>query len=150
MEVVKRWRHAAAILCNFSNGLQPDERAIHSAMTIMGLPLKGIGHPGRVYLSAALAVRHGASSEDLDDWLPMGILNRRQRKDVVILGLALRLLTTLSPGGGPALEGTRVEVSRGRLRLVLPKEFRDIWGATPAKRFDRLAAAMGLEGEVAL
>lgn len=140
-----RWRHAAAILCNFSKALQPDERAIHSVKAIMALPLRGIDHKGRIYLSAALAIRHGARVEDLEAWLPMTLLNRRQREEVVVLGLALRFLATLSPGGGEVLETAAFVMTRGTLGFRLPEGYDDIWGATPAKRLDRLAAAMGLE-----
>lgn len=142
---IARWRHAAALLCNFSAGLQPDERAIHSAKAIMALPLQGLDHPGRIYLSAALAVRHGAGTDDLDQWLPHGLLKEHLREEAIILGLALRFLATLSPGGGPVLETAQFKIANRQLVFYLPEELLNIWGNNPARRFTRLAEAMDLE-----
>ena len=141
---------AASELCNFSAGLEPDERASHAAHAIMSLPLRGIDHEGRVFLSTALATRHGESEDRLRSWLPLQFLSEDRLEEAMQLGLALRFVASLSPGGGEALSQSRFEVTDGKLMFVLPRHLQGMWGPIPAKRFDRLAAALGLEKDYPL
>lgn len=141
----RRWLRTAAELSNFSAGLEPDERASHAAKAIMALPIKGISHEGRIFLSAALAGRHGASEDLLEEWLPIGVLPRRLRHNAVLLGLVFRFLLSLAPAGGPVLREGSFMLTNDSLEFRLPEELLSAWGATPTKRFDRLADWLGLE-----
>lgn len=140
----QRWIKASTELSNFSAGLEPDERASHAARAIMALPLKGIDHQGRIFLSAALAGRHGAGEDKLANWLPMALLSEERRQNAMVLGLALRFLLSLAPAGGLALQSGSFGLKEGELFYDLPSELHGVWGTIPAKRFDRLAAGLGL------
>ncbi|WP_370338674.1 hypothetical protein [Parvularcula marina] len=141
----KRWLRASCELSNFSAGLEPDERASHAAKAIMALPLKGLSHHGRIFLSAALAGRHGASEDELLEWLPFQVLPDEMRRDAQLLGLTLRFLSSLAPAGGPALKEGAFVLGRGSLGFTLPASLLPLWGAGPAKRFERIAAFLELE-----
>lgn len=145
---VHRWLKAAAILVNVSTPLQPDARASHAARLPMSLPLRGISHAGRLFLAVTVGTRHGADEEELSECVPLSLLEDDLRTTARAAGLAFRFLAALAPGGGAVLrEGHFVKTGQ-RLSYRLPNGSGALWGASPQKRLDRLATALGLEASI--
>ncbi|ADM09818.1 exopolyphosphatase [Parvularcula bermudensis HTCC2503] len=144
----ERWQRAVIAMANLGLVFQADARPQQSAQTALTLPLRGIGHPGRVYIAAAIAARHGAGVDDFAAYLPVDLLDAEQAERAEITGAALRLFLTLAPADSRLLRDIRIEGDGKALRLIGPVA--DHWGRGPEKRLVRLADLCGAEADLQL
>lgn len=112
-------RRIACWLSDVGSHDHPEYRAEQTYWRILRLQGVGFDHEARAWLSLALAVRYAA---DLDaEFLSTSrtLLDEKQWKKAVVLGLALRLAYSVSGGTAALLEGTALTWDRKDLMLSL-------------------------------
>lgn len=143
-----RLRRAACLIGDVFWNEHPDYRAEQAFLRVLRLPFMGLDHRDRAGL--ALMVYYRYRGEFGSDMVAQArqILDDSRIKRVTTVGLALRLGHTMSGGAPHLLRRTRLSVEKNRLVLALPGD--DPAFATGAfdRRFDKLAAAMGLSSVI--
>ena len=102
----------------------PDYRAPLAVDKMLGLSVVGITHSERIWMAAVLYVRYrGAFPEK---GIFRGRLSRKERKSACFIGLALRMLMTLS-GGIPALiTPISITAEKKTLTIAIPKDYKKL------------------------
>ncbi|MEQ8745168.1 Ppx/GppA family phosphatase [Pyruvatibacter sp.] len=144
----QRLHHAACHLSDIGWRIHPDYRSQHVMLEILRAPVSGIDHPGRVYLSLAVANRYRSGLEDTSNDRVIALLDSDKARRATALGLALRLAHTLSAGAPRLVEGFRLKVEETRLTLQVPSGKRTLLGEVVVKRLTGLARVLGLEADV--
>ncbi|MEM9988833.1 MAG: hypothetical protein AAF723_04865, partial [Pseudomonadota bacterium] len=126
--------------------LLPHERAKQTAQLMMGLPMRGLSHPARVFLATMLYYRHGGNSSDLEHILPMGLLSDDMQEEAIVLGHAMRFVGDFDPMGSKMMAQCKFHVEADDLILHLSPAAEKLWGPVTEKRFLRIAHAMGRIG----
>ena len=142
-----RLRHAACWLSDTGSHDHPEYRAEQSFWRILRQPGVGLDHPARAFLALAVALRYEPAPDALFLGTARALLDPLTIQRATVLGAALRLAYLLS-AGTPALLGDTV-LQQAMGRLVLRLSGAGVFaGEGVQRRLDRLAASLGLVGEV--
>src|SRR5690348_5244816 len=111
-----RLRRAAALLGDIAWHHHPDYRADLAMRHVLYMPVGGLDHRERVFLSAALAARYGGAAT-LESLAPLRLLDEETRETARAIGLALRLAYTLTGGVPGLLRGSSLRLTDAKLTL---------------------------------
>ncbi len=148
----KRLRHAACLLSDIGWRAHPDYRGEQSLNMIAQAGLGGVDHPGRIFLALAVYHRHDTSDESPD---PMAdrlraLVSRRVQRRARIIGSAIRTAHMLSIGMPGVIDETTLSYEPGKLVLTIPKAYAGLDGERLRRRFDGLAALVGMKPVVTI
>ena len=154
----RRLRHSACLLSDIGWRATPDYRGEHSLTAIAHSAMTGIDHPERLFVAAAVFLRHvGTSGNMLGELSPgvrplLRVVERDARaiKRARIIAAAIRTAHMLSIGHAGIIDETPLSVERGRLVLTIPPAHADLDGPRLRRRVDSLAKLIGLEAQVNL
>ena len=141
----KRLRRAACLLADLEWSEHPDYRVEHALLRILRYPMIGVDHPGRAYMSLAVASRHAQVKNSLYDQFLDPLLDKKEAKRARATGLAMRLGYTLSGGVISLLEQSHIRREGDRLIFELPEMVNVLVGDVVQRRFKSLAKILGCE-----
>lgn len=144
----QRLHTAACHLSDMGWRIHPDYRSQHVALEILRAPVSGIDHPGRIYLSLAVANRYRSGLSGAETERILALLDPDKAARAAALGQALRLGHTISAGAPRLVTGFRLQPAPGKLNLLVPSAKRALLGESVTKRLTSLAKALGLEPDV--
>jgi len=126
----------------------PDYRSEQTYLRALRAPFGGIDHVGRAFTALALHIRYGGRVDDQVTYPSHVLLDERTLRDAAAIGLALRLAYTLCGGVLSLLEGASLVRERDRIVLCIAPEFADLKVDAVDRRFEALAKALELPGEI--
>lgn len=145
VEESQRQTHLRRIVCWLSDVGSHDHPEYRSEQTYWRiLRLQGVGfdHEARAWLSLALAIRYAADLNAEFLSTSRALLDEKQWKKAVILGLALRLAYSVSGGTAALLEGTALTWERKELVLRLGASCVAVRGESVGRGLSRLGQAL--------
>ena len=143
-----RLREAACCLSDIGSHDHPEYRAEQAYLRVLRQPGVALDHHGRAFLALALAVRYEAEPAAPAFATARQLLDAAAAARAEVLGHAMRLAYTLSAGTPALLSGTALTAVGGQLRLELDDGGGAFVGDGVTRRLERLAAAMGMAGEI--
>ncbi|WP_404379079.1 Ppx/GppA family phosphatase [Caenispirillum salinarum] len=141
---LQRLRLAACLLGDIFWSEHPDYRAEQGLLKVLRLPFMGLSHTDRAALALAVYFRYASSSDQPYARQAAAMLDEERVKRVRIIGNALRLGHTISGGAPGLLERTRLRWTPGRLTLDVPAGDPLFSGDASVRRFEKLAAMLGV------
>ncbi|GAA0581609.1 Ppx/GppA family phosphatase [Caenispirillum bisanense] len=141
---LQRLRLAACLLGDIFWSEHPDYRAEQGLLKVLRLPFMGLSHTDRAGLALAVFYRYTSAEEHPMAVQARQLLDEDRVKRVRVIGNALRLGHTLSGGAPGLLARTRLKLMPGRLVLEVPAGDPLYSGDASARRFEKLAAVLGL------
>src|SRR5215469_3748651 len=142
-----RLRRAAALLGDIASDQHPDYRADLAMRHVLYMPVGGLDHRERVFLSATLATRYGGSAT-LESLAPLRLLDEETRETARAIGLALRLAYTLTGGVPGLLRGSSLRVTDAKLTLNVMSDHALLLGEAVQRRLDALGRCLGRPAEI--
>ena len=144
----RRLRLASCLLSDIGWSEHPDYRAIHAYHRVLRIPYPGLSHPERAEMAIALLVRYGGNEDDRIVMPVRTLLDEAHLNRARVIGLALRLAHTLTGGAPGLLLQTLLIRKSTSLVLELPRDPVVFCSEAVERRFQRLAKAMGVKGEI--
>lgn len=141
---LQRLRLAACLLGDIFWSEHPDYRAEQGLLKVLRLPFMGLSHTDRAALALAVYYRYTSSDDHPMAAQARLLLEDERVKRVRVIGNALRLGHTLSGGAPGLLARTRLKMTPERLVLEVPAGHPVYSGDASARRFEKLAAVLGL------
>jgi exopolyphosphatase / guanosine-5'-triphosphate,3'-diphosphate pyrophosphatase len=142
-----RLRRAAALLGDIAWHHHPDYRADLAMRHVLYMPVGGLDHRERVFLSAALAARYGGTAT-LDTLAPLRLLDEETRETARAIGLALRLAYTLTGGVPGLLRGSSLRLTDAKVTLNVVSDHALLLGEAVQRRLDALGRCLGRPTEI--
>ncbi len=142
-----RLRQAACWMSDTGSHDHPEYRAEQTFQRVLYYPGGGLDHPTRAFLALALALRYEAEADAPYLAPARFLLDAAATARAETLGSALRLAYTISAGTPALLAGASLRLHPGRVLLRL-EGVGVFAGEGVQRRLDRLAASMGLTGEI--
>ncbi len=139
----ERLRIAATLLSDIGWSEHPDYRASQVYFRILRLGMVGIDHQERAFLALAGYVRYGGQPDDKTAADARRLLKAEDLRRATVLGLALRLVQTLSGGAPELVSRSRVVVDGDDLLLIAPAGDGLLASEAVQRRLKSLAAAIG-------
>lgn len=144
----RRLRLASCLLSDIGWSEHPDYRAIHAYHRVLRIPYPGLSHPERAEMAIALLIRYGGNEDDRVVMPVRALLDEAHLNRARVIGLALRLAHTLTGGAPGLLPQTLLLRKSTSLILELPNDPVVFCSEAVERRFQRLAKATGLKGEI--
>lgn len=141
---LQRLRLAACLLGDIFWSEHPDYRAEQALLKVLRLPFMGLSHTDRAALALAVYYRYTSADDHPMARQAQQLLDEERVRRVRVIGNALRLGHTLSGGAPGLLARTRLKMTPGRLTLEVPAGDPLYSGDASARRFEKLAAVLGL------
>jgi len=142
-----RLRRAAALLGDIAWHHHPDYRADLAMRHVLYMPVGGLDHRERVFLSAALATRYGGAAT-LESLAPLRLLDEETRETARAIGLALRLAYTLTGGVPGLLRGSSLRLTDAKVTLNVVSDHALLLGEAVQRRLDALGRCLGRPTEI--
>ncbi len=142
-----RLRRAAALLGDIAWHHHPDYRADLAMRHVLYMPVGGLDHRERVFLSAALATRYGGNAT-IESLTPLRLLDEESRETARAIGLALRLAYTLTGGVPGLLRGSSLRLTDAKLTLNVMSDHALLLGEAVQRRLDALGRCLGRPAEI--
>jgi len=139
-----RLAEAACRLSDLAWMEHPDYRAAQAYRRVLQLPVNGIDHIERAFLAYAVALRYGASRDELPDGTAQLLLSAEDMRLAGAVGVGLRLGYLLSGGAPGELGNCRLEILSGVLTLTLPTDGSVVLGDAVYRRLDGLGKILDL------
>ena len=142
----RRLRHAACLLSDVGWRVHPDYRADQASTEVLHARTLHVNHPERVFLALAVFGRYSSRERSGELRAVESLLDGETAGRARILGAAVRLGETLC-GGVPGVLGRfslKPSPRRGAIKLKCRRQDRDMIGEAVVRRFEALAALMGL------
>ncbi len=147
----KRLRETACLIADMGWIDHPDYRGSLAYERALSLPLPGLDHPGRAFLSLALHARYEEDAVPKQAKLAAGIgLSDAEITDARALGQAIRLGYTLAAGRDDTLLKTSLGVGEKLLVLSVPRVDGIYAGESVTKRLEELALTLNLTMRIAV
>ncbi|MDJ0894303.1 MAG: Ppx/GppA family phosphatase [Alphaproteobacteria bacterium] len=140
----RRLAKAAMWLSDISWAEHPDYRGSHALQRILTMPLVGVDHPGRAFLASVAYARYTGDLNPVETRPARDLLDSAERRNALILGLALRLAFTIGGGLSDVLAKMRLRIEPDQLVLLVSKRDAHLVGEIGHRRLDALAQAMEL------
>ncbi|OUI95428.1 exopolyphosphatase [Acetobacter indonesiensis] len=141
-------RRIACWLSDVGSHDHPEYRAEQTYWRILRLQGVGFDHEARAWLSLALAVRYTADLNAEFLSTSRTLLDEKQWKQAVVLGLALRLAYSVSGGTDVLLEGTALTWEGRELVLRLGSSRVAVRGESVGRGLTRLGQALEVQTRV--
>ncbi len=135
---------AASELVDIAAFSHPDLRGRHAFDTALSAPFVGVSHRSRVWIALALYCRYRGRNAALPNEQAISLLDWDEQQTATQAGLALRFAATLAPKTPDLLKGCTLTKSTEGIALNAPSAHAALFGETPRKRLDSLAAAFEL------
>jgi exopolyphosphatase/guanosine-5'-triphosphate,3'-diphosphate pyrophosphatase len=142
-----RLRRAAALLGDIAWYHHPDYRADLAMRHVLYMPVGGLDHRERVFLSATLATRYGGAATP-ESLAPLRLLDEETRETARAIGLALRLAYTLTGGVPGLLRGSSLRLTDAKLTLNVMSDHALLLGEAVQRRLDALGRCLGRPAEI--
>lgn len=133
---------AAAILADVNWRTHPDYRTSGCWETVTRASITDVGHAGRVFLGAALVMRHRSSRKAIEGAGALSLLDEAARDRAMRLGLTLRLGSAIAGASPGVLPMTRLEIGGDEVVLTLAPGAQAFMGEEVEKRLGNLAKAL--------
>jgi len=98
----------------------PDYRGVLAIDKMLGLAVVGIDHAERVWMAAVLHIRYTGKFPKKS--LFKGMLSRKERKSARFIGLALRMMMTVSGGIPQIIDQIRIAQDKKTITIAFPAE----------------------------
>jgi len=139
-----RYREAACLLADIGWRAHPEYRGTQSLNIIAHASFIGVDHPGRVYLALANLYRHDGIFNDGMAVELKSLVTPRYLERARLLGAMFRVVYLLSAAMPDVIPRLRWEPRENDvLALVIPTEFKDLYGERPAGRLAQLGKLTG-------
>jgi exopolyphosphatase / guanosine-5'-triphosphate,3'-diphosphate pyrophosphatase len=146
----KRLRHAACLLSDIGWRAHPDYRGEQAFNIIANAAFTGIDHPGRSFISLAVAYRHmGSGDEDVSPRL-RELVSTRFLDRARILGAAFRVAYLVSAAMPGVLPKAKIRCDNGTVLLSLPNGFAGLANERLLNRLRTLARILGRSADFSL
>ena len=122
----------------------PDYRASQSMQRILTMPLVGVDHQGRAFLASVAYARYAGDLNPDATRAARDLLDSAERRNALILGLALRLAFTIGGGLSEVLAKMRLRIEPELLMLEVSNRDAHLVGETGRRRLEALGEAMEL------
>lgn len=132
----ERLRLAFCLLYDVARYIHPEYRAVWSYHRILQSGFNGLTHKERVQL--ALAIYHRHQFKKKSDLKGLSLLSAKEKSWALLVGSMANLAYHLSGGIAGTLPAIKLEITKQKLQLKLPKSLEDLMGDAVKKR---LAAA---------
>ncbi len=142
----RRIREAACSLADIGSHDHPEYRDEQAFLRVLRQPGGALEHRERVFLAVAVAIRYEAEPDASFLAAARSLLDPALLARADALGFALRLAAHLSAGTPDLLAGATLRREDPLLHLDVARGHGLIAGESTARRLDRLAASLGLEG----
>lgn len=143
-----RMREAAALLSDIGWSEHPDYRASQVYYRVLRLGIVGIDHRERAFLALAGFIRYGGDPQSSTTATARRLLSEADFRVAVILGLALRLVQTLSGGAPELVARNRVAMTGGEVVLLGPAGDGLLSSEAVQRRLKSLAAALNRQPRI--
>lgn len=146
----RRLRHAVCLLGDVGWRVHPDYRAAQASAEVLHARTLHVNHEERVFLALAVFSRYTGRETRGELRAVERLLDAETAGRARIMGSAVRLGETLC-GGAPGVLGRfslKPSLRRGALKLECRRSDQNMLGEVVVRRFEALAALMGLEPEV--
>ena len=141
-----RLREAACALADIGSHDHPEYRDEQTFLRVLRQPAGALDHRERAFLAITVAIRYEADPSAPILAAARSLLDPAMVARAEALGFALRLAAHLSAGTPGLLAGATLRREDPILRLDIARGVGLIAGESTARRLDRLAASLGLEG----
>lgn len=146
----RRLRHAVCLLGDVGWRVHPDYRAAQAGDEVLHARTLHVSHQERVFLALAVFSRYTGRQTDGELRTVERLLDEETARRARIIGSAVRLGETLC-GGAPGVLGRyslKPSLRRGALKLKCRRSDQNMLSEVVVRRFEALAALMGLEPDV--
>jgi exopolyphosphatase/guanosine-5'-triphosphate,3'-diphosphate pyrophosphatase len=138
----RRLRLAICQLSDIAWREHPDYRAQQAYMRILRLPVSGIDHFERAAAALTLAIRYGGNA-DAPEMRPLrALLGDEARQRAIVMGLALRLVYSLSGATPELTRRTGLTLTDDAVTLMLPDGEDVMLGEAVQRRLEALGRAL--------
>ena len=146
----RRLRRALCLLSDVGWRAHPDYRAAQASAEVLHARNLHVNHEERVFLALAVFSRYTGRQTHGELRTVVRLLDEETARRARILGSAVRLGETLCGGAPGVLDRFSLKPAprRGSLKLKCRRRDRNMLGEVVVRRFEALAALMGLEPEV--
>lgn len=136
-EQYQRLAKACCWLADISWLEYPDYRGSLATEKMLGMAVVGISHPERVWMAAVLSIRY--TGEFPKGRIFRGLLTQKERKQALLIGLALRMLMAAS-GGIPDIitHFTMRSAAKKHIRITLPAAMQGLNTSLLRRRIDAI------------
>lgn len=141
----ERLRRVACLLADIGWRGHPDYRGIQSVDMVAYGSLSGIDHPGRAFLSEALAVRYMGLKHKHNNQALLGLAGAEAGQRARILGAVMRVAYPMSAAMPGVLPQTGFSLEDGALVLNLPHDLLFLDGEHLRSRLEQLAGISGFK-----
>ncbi len=139
----RRLRHAACLLSDIGWRAHPDYRGEQAFNIIANAAFIGVDHPGRAFISLAVAYRHMGGGDDDVSPRMRDLVSTRFLDRARILGAAMRVAYLVSAAMPGVLPEATIRCDQGRVVLTLPKEFAALANERLFNRLKTLSRILG-------
>ncbi|MEE8258700.1 MAG: Ppx/GppA family phosphatase, partial [Sphingomonadales bacterium] len=143
-----RIREASCYLADISWNAHADFKADLAFTRALVAPAVALDHGERAVIALSLYISYKGNPDDPAIRKVTGILSEKQFQTAITTGLALRLGQKLTGGTGHPLTLTRLHLKETELILEVPKEEAALVGESVQKELKKLAAHLGVQGEI--
>jgi exopolyphosphatase/guanosine-5'-triphosphate,3'-diphosphate pyrophosphatase len=144
-EAAEALRRSATMLTLAAQRTEPNLRRDEGLDWALRKRWIGIENRGRAQLAAAMIGNSGATEVPPD---VAELASREDIREAIGWGLATRLCRKLCAGAAPAIAGSRIAVSGGKLTLTLHEQTAPLYTDSAARSLRLLADWLGLGAEV--
>ena len=144
----KRLRRAACLLADIGWRAHPDYRGEQSLNIISHAAFVGVDHPGRAFIALTVFFRHVGLAGLADDELSPHVrelATSRMIDRARVLGATMRVAYLVSGAMPGVLPNAPLTVERGKLKLKLRGQYRNLAGERLFARLKQLARIIGRE-----
>ncbi|MGC5779209.1 exopolyphosphatase [Methylobacterium sp. NFXW15] len=144
----RRLRHAACLLSDVGWRAHPDYRGEQSIASIQNAAFVGVDHPGRAYLSLAVALRHTGVAPEKANQVLRNLAGPRLFERARLLSALLRVAFPITAGMDGALPRAPLTVEDGRVTLRLPPDWVDLSGERLLNRVRGVGRILGFDARI--
>jgi len=144
----RRMRLAASLLSDIGWRRHPDYRTRGSYMEVLNMPFGGVDHKARAFIAAAVFHRYAGDDDMPEDLRLSGMLDSREEKRALRIGLAARLAFDLSASSTGELGHYRLRLTPTKVILEIPKRRGVVADDTVGKRMGALGEAFDRNAEI--
>lgn len=144
----RRLRLAASLFTDLGWRRHPDYRTRGSYQEILNMPFGGADHKARAFIAAAVFHRYAGDEEMPEDLRLTGMLDSREEKRALRIGLAARLAFDLSASAAGELGHYRLRLTPSKVILEIPKRRAAVADDTVGKRMGGLGRAFDRNAEI--
>lgn len=144
----RRLRLAASLLSDLGWRRHPDYRSRGTYEDVLNMPYDGTDHRSRAFIAAAVFHRYAGDQEMPPELQRKGLLDGKEQRRALRIGLAARLAFDLSASAAGELGHYRLRLTPSKVILEVPKRRSAIADDTVGRRMGALGAAFDRNAEI--